>query len=95
MSVCCIVPSSNGLWPGTTSSPKALALGHGVESGFWRLTPVSAHRNWAPEQPDNWYGHGLGGGEDCAQFTSAGNWNDDACQRSFRWVCEAELAKAG
>lgn len=48
---------------------------------------------WAPDQPDNWHGHGLGGGEDCAHFTSDGRWNDDVCQRPYRWVCEMKLAK--
>ncbi|XP_077602885.1 asialoglycoprotein receptor 1-like [Crocuta crocuta] len=47
-------------------------------------------RHWRPEQPDDWYGHGLGGGEDCAHFTDDGRWNDDVCQRPYRWVCETE-----
>ncbi|XP_038184162.1 C-type lectin domain family 10 member A-like [Arvicola amphibius] len=75
-------------WMGLTdqNGPWRWVDGTELEKGF---------KNWAPEQPDNWYGHGLGGGEDCAHFTSTGNWNDDVCQRPFRWVCEAELAKAG
>ncbi|XP_059127039.1 C-type lectin domain family 10 member A-like [Peromyscus eremicus] len=48
---------------------------------------------WDALQPDNWYGHGLGGGEDCAHITTDGHWNDDVCQRPFRWVCETKLAK--
>ncbi|KAM8954790.1 C-type lectin domain family 10 member A-like [Lycaon pictus] len=51
-------------------------------------------RNWKPGQPDDWHGHGLGGGEDCAHFHPDGKWNDDACQRSYRWVCEAGLGSA-
>lgn len=54
-----------------------------------RLSPLG--RNWRPLQPDDWYGHGLGGGEDCAHFTPDGRWNDDVCQRPYRWVCETEL----
>lgn len=50
-------------------------------------------RNWKPEQPDNWFGHGLGGGEDCAHITVDGPWNDDVCRRPYRWVCETELDK--
>lgn len=51
-------------------------------------------RNWKPLQPDNWYGHGLGGGEDCAHFSEDdGRWNDDVCQRLYRWICETELGK--
>ncbi|XP_052051791.1 C-type lectin domain family 10 member A isoform X2 [Apodemus sylvaticus] len=66
------------------------------QNGPWRWVDGSdfekGFKNWAPEQPDNWYGHGLGGGEDCARFTSAGAWNDDSCQRTFRWICEMKLA---
>ncbi|XP_045841321.1 asialoglycoprotein receptor 1-like [Meles meles] len=52
-------------------------------------------KNWKPDQPDNWYGHGLGGGEDCAHFHAEdGKWNDNACQRLFRWVCETGLGTA-
>lgn len=59
----------------------------------WGSQPSSVSRNWRPEQPDDWYGHGLGGGEDCAHFTSDGRWNDDVCRRPYRWVCETELGK--
>lgn len=54
------------------------------------LHPSGLFRNWRPEQPDDWYGHGLGGGEDCAHFTDDGRWNDDVCQRPYRWVCETQ-----
>nr|XP_004669232.2 asialoglycoprotein receptor 1 [Jaculus jaculus] len=50
-------------------------------------------KNWRPDQPDDWYGHGLGGGEDCAHFTADGRWNDDVCQRPYRWVCETGLGR--
>ncbi|KAM8812007.1 C-type lectin domain family 10 member A-like [Rhynchonycteris naso] len=53
----------------------------------------SGFQNWSSEQPDNWSGHGLGGGEDCAHFTYDGRWNDNVCKRPFRWVCETELNK--
>ena len=51
-------------------------------------------RNWRPDQPDDWHGHGLGGGEDCAHLTDDGRWNDDVCRRPYRWVCETELHRA-
>ncbi|XP_029339791.1 C-type lectin domain family 10 member A-like isoform X1 [Mus caroli] len=51
-------------------------------------------RNWRPLQPDNWHGHMLGGGEDCAHFSYDGRWNDDVCQRHYHWICETELGKA-
>lgn len=50
-------------------------------------------RHWSPNQPDDWTGHGLGGGEDCAHFTRDGRWNDDVCQRPYHWICEIELGK--
>ncbi|CAK7317538.1 asialoglycoprotein receptor 1-like isoform X3 [Vulpes vulpes] len=69
-------------WMGLTdqSGPWKWVDGTDYETGF---------KNWRPEQPDDWYGHGLGGGEDCAHFTDDGRWNDDVCQRPYRWVCEA------
>ncbi|XP_027980843.1 asialoglycoprotein receptor 1 isoform X6 [Eumetopias jubatus] len=62
------------------------------QSGLWKWVDGTDYetgfKNWRPEQPDDWYGHGLGGGEDCAHFTEDGRWNDDVCQRPYRWVCE-------
>lgn len=71
-------------WMGLTdqSGPWKWVDGTDYETGF---------KNWKPLQPDDWYGHGLGGGEDCAHFTPDGRWNDDVCQRPYRWVCETEL----
>ncbi|EHB04459.1 Macrophage asialoglycoprotein-binding protein [Heterocephalus glaber] len=67
------------------------------KSGSWKWVGGSdqdrGFTNWSPEQPDDWYGHGLGGGEDCAHFTSDGRWNDDACVRPYHWVCEIESQK--
>ncbi|XP_078229004.1 asialoglycoprotein receptor 1 isoform X1 [Callithrix jacchus] len=68
------------------------------QNGPWKWVDGTDYetgfKNWRPDQPDDWYGHGLGGGEDCAHFTAAdGRWNDDVCQRPYRWVCEAELDK--
>uniref|UniRef100_A0A8C3VQH4 Asialoglycoprotein receptor 1 n=1 Tax=Catagonus wagneri TaxID=51154 RepID=A0A8C3VQH4_9CETA len=64
------------------------------QSGPWKWVDgtdyQSGFKNWRPEQPDDWYGHGLGGGEDCAHFTEDGRWNDDVCQRPYRWVCETQ-----
>ncbi|KAF5911802.1 hypothetical protein HPG69_015780 [Diceros bicornis minor] len=51
-------------------------------------------RNWSPGQPDDWDGHGLGGGEDCAHFCPDGQWNDIVCQSLLPWVCETKLDKA-
>lgn len=48
----------------------------------------SSYKNWAPTQPDNWQGHELGVGEDCAEIRWDGQWNDDFCQQVHRWACE-------
>lgn len=74
--------------------PRAGPSGKVAESDLLGFTAVPCRRNWRPEQPDDWYGHGLGGGEDCAHFTADGRWNDDVCRRPYRWVCEAELGRA-
>lgn len=67
------------------------------QNGPWRWVDGTDYEKsfkyWSPHQPDDWTGHGLGGGEDCAHFTHDGRWNDDVCQRSYRWICETELAK--
>ncbi|XP_074198430.1 asialoglycoprotein receptor 1 isoform X2 [Camelus bactrianus] len=66
--------------------------------GVWKWADGTDYetnfKNWKPGQPDDWSGHGLGGGEDCAHFHPDGKWNDDACQRPYRWICEAGLSKA-
>ncbi|XP_054565430.1 C-type lectin domain family 10 member A-like [Eptesicus fuscus] len=46
-------------------------------------------QNWSPRQPDNWYSQ-----EDCAHFINDGQWNDNMCVKSFRWVCETELKRS-
>ncbi|XP_039193796.1 asialoglycoprotein receptor 1-like isoform X2 [Crotalus tigris] len=65
------------------------------ESGSWIWVDGSSYtidpKDWAIGQPDHWYGHGLGGGEDCAHMTRGGQWNDNHCSRSFTWVCEMDL----
>lgn len=67
-------------------------------TGSWKWVDGSDYekgfQNWRPDQPDDWHGHGLGGGEDCAHLTADGRWNDDVCRRPYRWVCETELHRA-
>ncbi|XP_060540655.1 asialoglycoprotein receptor 1-like isoform X1 [Pantherophis guttatus] len=64
-------------------------------SGDWKWVDGSAYsvdpKDWDVGQPDHWYGHGSGGGEDCAHIISNGLWNDNVCSRMFPWVCEMEL----
>ncbi|XP_051681254.1 asialoglycoprotein receptor 2 [Oryctolagus cuniculus] len=69
------------IWIGLTDS-----------DGSWKWVDGTDYRsnykNWAPTQPDNWRGHELGVGEDCAEIRSDGQWNDDFCQQVHRWACE-------
>nr|XP_035922127.1 C-type lectin domain family 10 member A-like isoform X9 [Halichoerus grypus] len=73
-------------------------MGLSDPEGVWKWVDGTDYetnfKNWKPGQPDDWHGHGLGGGEDCAHFHPDGKWNDDACQRAYRWVCEAGLGTA-
>ncbi|XP_001370467.1 asialoglycoprotein receptor 1 isoform X1 [Monodelphis domestica] len=79
------------------TSPAFAWIGLTDAEGLWKWVDGtsydSAIKNWMPTQPDNWYGHGLGGGEDCAHLHADGGWNDDVCQRPYRWVCEMKLKK--
>ncbi|XP_068128057.1 asialoglycoprotein receptor 1-like [Hyperolius riggenbachi] len=63
-------------------------------SGTWKwvdgTSEDSAIKNWRPNQPDEFYGHGLGGGEDCAHMHDDGRWNDDHCSRGYSYLCEVE-----
>lgn len=93
----CLFPPSVLLLRGLTHSPfsPAWILFHlFFLAGCFPLTIPAPHpRNWKPGQPDDFHGHELGGGEDCAHFYPNGEWNDDACQRLYYWICEAGLSK--
>uniref|UniRef100_A0A1B8XYE6 C-type lectin domain-containing protein n=1 Tax=Xenopus tropicalis TaxID=8364 RepID=A0A1B8XYE6_XENTR len=43
---------------------------------------------WIEGQPDNWAGHGKGGGEDCVTSSTEGKWNDDQCSEKYYFICE-------
>ncbi|XP_002826982.3 C-type lectin domain family 10 member A isoform X1 [Pongo abelii] len=72
-------------------------MGLSDPEGAWKWVDgtdyVTGFQNWKPGQPDDWQGHGLGGGEDCAHFHPDGMWNDDVCQKPYHWVCEAGLGQ--
>ncbi|XP_075062229.1 asialoglycoprotein receptor 1-like isoform X1 [Mixophyes fleayi] len=60
--------------------------------GSWRWVDGTSYETtpkfWADTQPDDWYGHGFGGGEDCAHMKFGYVWNDDHCSRRFQYICE-------
>ncbi|XP_054431762.1 C-type lectin domain family 10 member A [Pteronotus mesoamericanus] len=72
-------------------------MGLSDPEGTWKWVDGTDYetnfKNWKPGQPDDWQGHGLGGGEDCAHFHPDGRWNDDVCQRPYHWICEASLGE--
>ncbi|XP_077117582.1 asialoglycoprotein receptor 1-like isoform X1 [Ranitomeya variabilis] len=64
-------------------------------SGNWKWVDGTKYdstpKNWLPGQPDEYFGHGLGGGEDCAHLHQNGQWNDDHCSQRYRYICEKNL----
>ncbi|XP_060635882.2 asialoglycoprotein receptor 1-like [Anolis sagrei] len=78
----------------TRTKPNYMWIGLSDASGTWKWVDGTSYtvrqEDWCEGQPDNWYGHGLGGGEDCAHLHRRGCWNDDHCTRLYGWVCEME-----
>ncbi|XP_029142571.1 asialoglycoprotein receptor 1 [Protobothrops mucrosquamatus] len=74
--------------------PHFVWIGLTDADGSWKWVDGSPYtvvsRDWCPDQPDNWYDHGLGGREDCAHLHSNGCWNDAHCTRAYGFVCEME-----
>lgn len=64
-------------------------------SGDWKWVDGTKYdstpKNWIPGQPDEYFGHGLGGGEDCAHLHQNGEWNDDHCSRRYWYLCEMNM----
>ncbi|XP_077330027.1 C-type lectin domain family 10 member A-like [Lithobates pipiens] len=59
-----------------------------VDGTPYEVTP----KFWEEGQPDNWMGHGYGGGEDCAVLRPSSNeWNDGHCSPNFSYVCEKKI----
>ncbi|KAM4749443.1 C-type lectin domain family 10 member A-like [Rhinophrynus dorsalis] len=70
-------------------------IGLSDENGPWKWVDGTLYDSnvkfWIPGQPDDYTGHGLGGGEDCAHLHGNGQWNDDHCSRKYRYMCEKEI----
>ncbi|XP_044130126.1 asialoglycoprotein receptor 1-like [Bufo gargarizans] len=64
-------------------------------TGDWKWVDGTKYdsglKNWLPGQPDEFFGHGLGGGEDCAHLLKTGEWNDDHCSRPYGYICEVNM----
>ncbi|XP_012868726.1 PREDICTED: asialoglycoprotein receptor 2 isoform X1 [Dipodomys ordii] len=46
------------------------------------------YQHWGMAQPDNWQGHEVGAGDDCAVVLANGFWNDKFCAELYHWACE-------
>ncbi|KAM9440831.1 C-type lectin domain family 10 member A-like isoform 2-T2 [Clarias gariepinus] len=61
-------------------------------TGEWRWddgSPFVRNSHWWGEgQPDNWDGHGLGGGEDCGHLRDSGELNDLHCSEKMKYICQ-------
>ncbi|XP_078526810.1 asialoglycoprotein receptor 1-like [Lissotriton helveticus] len=76
--------------------PRYTWIGLTDVDGDWKWVDGTSYtdtpQNWIPGQPDEHYGHGLGGGEDCAHLHLSGQWNDDHCSRTYNVVCEKKMS---
>uniref|UniRef100_A0A452RI80 Asialoglycoprotein receptor 2 n=1 Tax=Ursus americanus TaxID=9643 RepID=A0A452RI80_URSAM len=74
------------------TNPYDAWIGLTDSEGAWKWVDGTdyhqSYKNWAATQPDDWQGHEVGGGEDCAEVRANGRWNDNLCEQVQRWVCE-------
>ncbi|XP_035922138.1 asialoglycoprotein receptor 2 isoform X2 [Halichoerus grypus] len=77
------------------TNPFSAWIGLTDSEGTWKWVDGTdyqqSYKNWAATQPDDWQGHEVGGGEDCAVVQANGRWNDNFCKQVQRWVCEMRL----
>ncbi|XP_073479353.1 uncharacterized protein [Aquarana catesbeiana] len=72
------------LWIGLTDADGTWKWVDGTPYG---ITP----KFWESNQPDDWTGHGLGGGEDCVELRGGHEWNDDHCSQRYKYICEKKV----
>ncbi|XP_073479581.1 asialoglycoprotein receptor 1-like isoform X2 [Aquarana catesbeiana] len=62
-------------------------------SGDWKWVDGtdynSTPKNWAPDQPDQYYDDGFF--EDCARMDWDGRWHDEDCSRAYNYICEMDM----
>ncbi|XP_072259110.1 uncharacterized protein [Pyxicephalus adspersus] len=59
-----------------------------VDGTSYEITP----KFWEAGQPDDYLGHTLRGGEDCAQLRNADGWNDAHCSSKHLYICEKKIS---
>nr|DBA29613.1 TPA: hypothetical protein GDO54_005684 [Pyxicephalus adspersus] len=74
----------------------SLWIGLTDKDGSWQWVDKTPYEKtpkfWNIGQPDDWYGHGRGGGEDCGQLVDGDGWNDNYCSHRFAYICEKTLS---
>ena len=72
------------LWSNTPFVERWLGLNDRTEENVWAwVGRGTAYRNWNNGEPND-----FGAGEDCAQLTGDGRWNDRACATPLSFFCE-------
>ncbi|XP_073480467.1 uncharacterized protein [Aquarana catesbeiana] len=74
---------------------KTFWIGLTDADGTWRWVDGTPYditpKFWEQNQPDDWKGHGLGGGEDCAALKNGNDWNDAPCSENVHDICEKKI----
>ncbi|XP_077327152.1 uncharacterized protein LOC143961705 isoform X4 [Lithobates pipiens] len=77
------------------ANQKSFWIGLTDADGTWRWVDGTPYditpKFWEQSQPDDWTGHGLGGGEDCAQLKNGDDWNDARCSIKAEYICEKKI----
>ncbi|XP_073479350.1 C-type lectin domain family 10 member A-like [Aquarana catesbeiana] len=84
MNFLCSIAKGKFLWIGLTD-----------QDGTWTWVDGTPYdilpKFWGKGQPDDYKGHGYGGGEDCAALRPTNDWNDGHCSRKYPYVCEKKI----
>ncbi|PIO31516.1 hypothetical protein AB205_0045450, partial [Aquarana catesbeiana] len=63
--------------------------------GTWRWVDGTPYditpKFWGNRQPNDWKGHGLGGGQDCGMLWNGYDWNDRHCSEMVNYICEKKM----
>ncbi|XP_073480043.1 asialoglycoprotein receptor 1-like [Aquarana catesbeiana] len=84
MNFLCSIAKGKFLWIGLTDQDGTWTW---VDGTPYDTTP----KFWGKGQPDDYKGHGYGGGEDCAALRPTNDWNDGHCSRKYPYVCEKKI----
>ncbi|XP_077327208.1 asialoglycoprotein receptor 2-like isoform X2 [Lithobates pipiens] len=78
------IANKQSIWIGLTDA-----------DGTWRWVDGTSYditpKFWEKGQPDDWKGHVVGGGEDCAMLRHGHEWNDGHCTEIIKYICEKKI----